>query len=321
MAQGWYGLNTYNVTELKNHSKYNIGSSVSIATWNNMTKNFVCYMPDTNSTISATTTMKFHDCYRVGDTGYAHASFAFNAPGYVAVFPLMFGFAACNEKGERWVVGSKQLLTQVTDTARTYWAATFETSFSWPTASFGIVPFIGVGGHPCYQRFNYTNASGSITYFTGYDNATKATYAGTVPSVSSAKTGAAVFASNCFNQGETNLHGNILCPVDFANWSENAKSSFMGGWNGRSDIPEGQDGYYGHYLGAGFVFCGKTSHTAMPTLSNVPYTINRNVWVFNSSKQRKTAKKITVYNSSKQAKAAHTVTVYGSDGKGRTFHV
>lgn len=321
MAQGWYGLNTYNVTELKNHSKYYMQSSTNIVFWNNMSKNFICYMPDTGSTISATTAIKFHDCYRVGDTGYAHASFAFNAPGYVAVFPLMFGFAGCNEKGERWVIGSKQVLTQETSSGRTYWEATFETSFGWPTASAGVVPFIGVGGHPVYQRYNTSDKSGSITYYTWYNNDTKATYSGTVPSINYANTGAADFAANCFDQSVTGLHANVLCPYVFPNWSENARGSFMGGWNGRNGIPEGQDGYHGHYLGVGFVFCGKTSYTAMPTLSDAPYLINRNVWVFNSSRQRKTAKKITVYNSSKQAKAAHTVTVYGSDGKGRTFHV
>ena len=42
MTQKWYGLNTYNVTELKNDSNYNMGSSKSIVFWNNMSKNFIC---------------------------------------------------------------------------------------------------------------------------------------------------------------------------------------------------------------------------------------------------------------------------------------
>ena len=278
-------------------------------------------MPDTVPTISPTTAIKFHDCYKVGSTGYAHATFAFNAPGYVATFPLMFGFAGVNQAGSVWVIGSKQLLTQETSTGRTYWEATFETSFGWPTASAGVFPFIGVGGHPVYQRYNASDKSGSVTYYTGYNNATKATYSGTVPSINYANTGAADFAANCFDQSVTKMYANVLCPYVFPNWSENAGSSFMGGWNGRSGITEGKDGYCGHYVGAGFVFCGKTSYTAMPKLSDAPYLINRNAWVFNSSKQRKQVKYITVYNSSKNAKQGHTVTVYGSDGKGRTMHI
>ena len=330
MTQYWANLDVVNVTELKNNNTYYLGSSKNIVHWNSMHGNFVCYMPDSHSFVSPTTSIQFHDCYKVGDTGYAHASFAFNCPGYYANFPISVGFAGVNEAGSVWVIGQKQVLTYCTS-APTTWHCTLETSYGWPTEAMGVVPFIALGGVPFGQRYSGSNYTGNVSYYTTDSNTTLATYSANLVSVSNASSVADDFASNCFGityntdrVSPGTWSGKALCPYassDWSfcsNWNTNADSTFIGGWHNRESVyPEG---YGGAHTGVGFVFCGRPiveggSYTSWPSLSTAPFVSTTKVWVFNSSGVPQKAKQVYVYNSSGVPVKAKGLWVYNSSGK------
>jgi len=315
MAQNWCGLFNTGLTELTGHKTYNMNFASPIKAYKNQIKHFITYMPDSNGTVSATTSINFQDCYKASDgKGYAHASFGFNTPGYIAAFPIVFGFVSVDKSGTLRVIGQKQVLTNNPSSAQTQWDTTFETSFTWPTSPRGIVPFIGVGGHPCGQRFYYTDKSGTIYCYTTYNNTTKSSYSGTVPNISSARTGAADFAANAWNQSETGIKANVVCPFIFNDWYDKATSTFIGGWRKRGTSTVGKDGYQNHYIGVGFVFCGD-SYTAIPTYSNSAMQIGMKVYVYTSSGKPVQAKNVYVYNSSGKPVQAKAMYVYNSSGK------
>ena len=308
------------VTQLYNHSKYYHGSDTNIAKWLNMANNFITYMPDSKSYVGATTFLQLHDCYKSGDTGYAHASFAFNTPGYYANFPVAFGFAGVNSAGSVWVIGQKQWVIYNTGVP-THFDAVLEVSFGWPTAACGIVPFIAAGGTQFSQRYWGDSYTGNITYTTEAANSTLAStkYWGNLVSVTGASANADMFASNAYNvtQDHWGATHKICCPYDYSNWNANAGSTFLGGWANRQ--ASYADGWNNCTVGAGFVFCGKPiaeggSYTAWPTLSNAPFTVTTKVWVYDSNGKPQRAKQVWVYNSSGVPTRAKALYVYNSSG-------
>ncbi len=346
MTQYWANLDVVNVTELKKNNDYYFGCNKNIVYWNNMNlgnkttpnlnQNFITYMPDTEAFVCATTAIQFHDCYKVGDYGYAHASFAFSSPGYFANFPISVGFAGINNAGNVWVIGQKQVLTYC-QTAPTFWATTLETKYPWPTEAMGVVPFIAVGGVPFYSRYKGTSVTKACTYYNkwgtrGSDGTYVASTATsskniTATSVTSAVSAADDFATNCFGvTHDTNRvspgvwHGKAVCPFVFPNWTEQADSSFIGGWHNRQAVaPEGTEGHGGAHTGVGFVFCGRPiaeggSYTSWPSLSTAPFVSTTKVWVFNSSGVPQKAKQVYVYNSSGTPVKAKGLWVYNSSG-------
>ena len=346
MTQYWANLDVVNVTELKKNNDYYFGCNKNIVYWNNMNlgnkttpnlnQNFITYMPDTEAFVCATTAIQFHDCYKVGDYGYAHASFAFSSPGYFANFPISVGFAGVNNAGNVWVIGQKQVLTYC-QTAPTFWATTLETKYPWPTEAMGVVPFIAVGGVPFYSRYKGTSVTKACTYYNkwgtrGSDGTYVASTATsskniTATSVTSAVSAADEFATNCFGVTyDTNRvspsvwNGKAVCPFVFPNWTEQADSSFIGGWHNRQAVdPEGTEGYGGAHTGVGFVFCGRPiaeggSYTTWPSLSTAPFVSTTKVWVFNSSGVPQKAKQVYVYNSSGTPVKAKGLWVYNSSG-------
>lgn len=346
MTQYWANLDVVNVTELKKNNDYYFGCNKNIVYWNNMNlgnkttpnlnQNFITYMPDTEAFVCATTAIQFHDCYKVGDYGYAHASFAFSSPGYFANFPISVGFAGVNNAGNVWVIGQKQVLTYC-QTAPTFWATTLETKYPWPTEAMGVVPFIAVGGVPFYSRYKGTSVTKACTYYNkwgtrGSDGTYVASTATsskniTATSVTSAVSAADEFATNCFGvTHDTNRvspsvwNGKAVCPFVFPNWTEQADSSFIGGWHNRQAVdPEGTEGYGGAHTGVGFVFCGRPiaeggSYTTWPSLSTAPFVSTTKVWVFNSSGVPQKAKQVYVYNSSGTPVKAKGLWVYNSSG-------
>ena len=113
MAQNWLGLCNENLTELKSHNKYQLDNATATIVywdnWNDVGNNFVCYMPSSNSFICGRPAIRFHDCYKASNgKGYAHASFAFRAPGYIAGFPIDFGFASIKQDGTLSVIGQSK---------------------------------------------------------------------------------------------------------------------------------------------------------------------------------------------------------------------
>lgn len=320
MAQNWLGLCNENLTELKGHNKYQLDNATATIVywneWNDVEDSFVCYMPDSNRFICGRPAIRFHDCYKASDgKGYAHASFAFRAPGYIAGFPIDFGFASINQAGTLSVIGQKQLYTAVTEGSvkETYWNATFETSFTWPTVPTGIIPFIAVGGMSFGQRFNGTDQNTSVSYFNSWNpnTATKKTYTRLCPSKNiSAKAGRDDIASNMFTMSWNSGWGaKVLCPVDFSNWKDNASTTFIGGWKNRGDS-------YDSYLGVGFFFCGgtKADCTSWPSFSSAPYKVSSKIWVYNSAGKPLPAQNIYVYNSSGVPQKAKAVYRYNSSG-------
>lgn len=320
MAQNWLGLCDENLTELKNHNKYQLGNATSTIVywdnWNDVGNNFVCYMPSSGSFICGRPAIRFHDCYKASDgKGYAHASFAFRAPGYIAGFPIDFGFASVNQSGTLSVIGQKQVYTATPEGSgtETYWNSTFETSFTWPTVPTGIIPFIAVGGMEFTKRFNGTNQSTSVSYFTSWNpNSTaKSTYKTACPSRNiSAISGRDDIASNLFPMSYNSGWGaKVLCPVVFSNWHGDASTTFIGGWKNRG-------ANYNSYLGAGFFFCGgtKADCTSWPSFSSAPYKVSSKIWVYNSAGTPLSAKNIYVYNSSGVPQKAKAVYRYNSSG-------
>ncbi len=326
MTQYWANLDVVNVTELKNNSTYYLGSSANIVYWSNKTGNFIYFMPDTKSYVAATTSIQFHDCYKVNDKGWAHASYGFNLPGYVANFPISFGFAGVNEAGSVWVIGQKQVVTYCTSKP-TRWTCTLETSFTWPTAACGVVPFIAAGGVSFWQRYSGTAYTGNYTYYTTTTGTTEksAKAPKSLYSVTSAVSNADAFASNCFNVSHdtsrvspSTWSGKAACPIYLDNWVDKADSSFIGGWHNRQSAYA--EGYGGATTGTGYVFCGKPineggSYNAWPTLSTSPYNVTTKVWVYNSSGTPVKAKQVWVYNSSGTPVKAKALYVYNSSGK------
>lgn len=320
MAQNWLGLCNENLTELKNHNKYQLGNATSTIVywdnWNDVGNNFVCYMPSSHMFICGRPAIRFHDCYKASDgKGYAHASFAFRAPGYIAGFPIDFGFASVNQAGTLSVIGQKQVYTACPEGQgeETYWNATFETSFSWPTVPTGIIPFIAVGGMSFGQRYNGTDQNTSVSYFNSWNpnTVTKSTYTRLCPSKNiSAKAGRDDIASNVFsNSWNSGWGAKVLCPAVFSNWKEQASTTFIGGWKNRGDS-------YDSYLGVGFFFCGDTKADCVswPTFSSAPYKAGSKIWVYNSAGTPLSAKNIYVYNSSGVPKKAKAVYRYNSSG-------
>lgn len=346
MAQRWkWTYKDSNITDLSsNPGKYVMGNTDFIVFHNNMktrptntdsdasnSQYFVMYMPDSNNYIYATTAIKFHDCYRVDNTGYAHASFAFIAPGYLAGFPLSFGFAGVNKAGSVWSIGQMQTFTQ-SNATRTSWTANLEISFGWPTEPAGIAPFISVGGVPFYSRYNTSDSSNkTVRGYSDWSGGSEKSYTRSLGTVSSAKTNGTTpspdeFASNAFNityNGWDNSDSGYstspsgakaLCPVDFSNWVENADSSFMYGWkNTAQEWPNGRNGLY---LGCGSVFgTGSTSTYGSPlAFNNVAFSCTLRVWVYNSSGAPQVAKQVYVYDSSGVPKKAKHLYVYNSSG-------
>lgn len=343
MTQYWANLDVVNVTELKNNSTYYLGSSKNIVYWDSMhlgkpatstrEDNFISYMPDTKAYVCATTAIQFHDCYKSGNKGYAHASFAFSSPGYYANFPISFGFAGVNEAGSVWVIGQKQVLI-FCQTPPTFWACTLETSYNWPTAAMGVVPFIAVGGVPFGQRYKGTPITKACTYYNTWGtrdsngiyvaNTAKTSKDISATSVTSAVSAADDFAIGCF--GITNntdrvspgtWNGHALCPFVFPNWVDKADSTFIGGWHNRESVYA--EGYGGAYTGVGFAFCGRPiaeggTYTGWPSLSTAPFVSTTKVWVFNSSGVPQKAKQVYVYNSSGTPVKAKGLWVYNSSG-------
>ena len=324
-----------NLTDLSTVSgnTYVMGKSGYIAFHNNMSTYksgsttkafFTMYMPDTSRYIYATTAIKFHDCYKVGNTGYAHASFGFIAPGYMAGFPISFGFAGVNKAGSVWSMGQMQCYT-TSDSTYTAWTGNFEISFGWPTEPLGVVPFISLGGVPFYQRF-YTSGSSNqqVRGYEGWSGGNITSHTRSLGVVSSANSDADGFASNAFNttwDGWDYNNGNgstaagsakSLCPVDFVNWTENADSSFIGGWINRQGQKQGE----GAYLGTGTVFCTDSTSTygSALTYSNAAFQCSVKVWVYDSAGKPQRAKQVYVYNSSGAPVKAKHLYVYNSSG-------
>lgn len=320
MAQNWLGLCNENLTELKNHNKYQLDNATSTIVywneWNDVKDSFVCYMPDSNRFICGRPAIRFHDCYKASNgKGYAHASFAFRAPGYIAGFPIDFGFASIKQDGTLSVIGQKQVYTATPEGSgtETYWNATFETSFTWPTVPTGIIPFIAVGGMSFGQRYNGTDQNTSVSYFNSWNpnTATKKTYTRLCPSKNiSNKAGRDDIASNMFTMSWNSGWGaKVLCPAVFSNWKGNASTTFIGGWKNRGDS-------YDSYLGVGFFFCGgtKADCTSWPSFSSAPYKVSSKIWVYNSAGKPLPAQNIYVYNSSGVPQKAKAVYRYNSSG-------
>lgn len=323
MAQRWLGLTQTAMTQITDRSKYYMGNTTnSIVLHSNMHENFITYMPDSKTFISATTAINFHDCYKVGDTGYAHASFAFIAPGYYAGFPIAFGFAGVNKAGSVWVIGQKQVYVQ-SDTTNTKWEAAFETSFGWPTEPAGVLPFISVGGVPFWKRYKGTAASTAVKYYENYAGGNIKTFNYSLQSTNIANIESGdTIASNAFNQtydGWTTTDtgfsisgkgAKALCPVVYPNWVENANSSFIGGWKNRGDSNNS------YPVGVGTVFATSTTATygSAPKFDNAAFSCAVKVWVYDSAGKPQKAKQVYVYNSSGAPVRAKHLYVYNSSG-------
>lgn len=321
MSQLWQNLVAENITPIDDSTDYTFSRTNYIVLHNNRYGQFVMYMPSSKSFISATTAIKFHDCYKVGDTGYAHASFAFIAPGYLAGFPISFGFAGVNKSNSVWIIGQKQVYTR-SDSTYTYWNSTLETSFGWPTEPLGVVPFISVGGVPFYQRYSGTATNTAIKYYEGYSGGNIKTYTKSVQSTNIANdTNGDNFASNAFNvtYDTWKFGAKALCPVDFTNWVENADSSFIGGWKNRQGFPQGYDdagNKINKYLGVGTVFATNSNETYGSKLvfDNAAFSCAVKVWVYDSAGKPQRAKQVYVYNSSGAPVKAKHLYVYNSSG-------
>lgn len=273
------------------------------------------YMPFTGKTVAATTMIKFHDVKKGSDgNAHAYATFAFATPGYDAPMPVSFGFAAIPKAEKPWVIGQEQVLVKSDSADGTHWSATFEAVFGYPTMTFGIMPFIAVGGHPLYQRYPYAKMSNvSCEYFKSWspsnlekDFVTK--FAVTDKYSTGVATDEAYdFAADCFNQSQTGESGLVLCPYDFTFWQD--KANYINGWGTR-----GQADLAGHTVGSGIMFCGrsKCSFTtdSPPTYYDTPYVINKGVYVYDAAGKQRHADKIFVYDSSGKKKQVAHLYVY-----------
>lgn len=319
--QQWYSLdneasNASVITELYDNDKtYNSSASYDscIKVWENQYDSFSMYMPVSGNTVAATTMIKFHDVKKNGNNANVWATFAFSTPGYLAPMPISFGFAAISRK-EHWIIGQKKVLTRSSDASSgTRWLTTLKATFTYPTMSFGIIPFIAVGGHPLYQRYYPTYDNVSCGYFRCW-NTTEKMYKTVwgVKDRGAFKNNGDDFAANCFNQSQTNQSGLVLCPYEFAFWEDTA--SYIGGWGNRGQADGG-----GHTVGSGIMFCGRDKYNFStdnpPTYYDCPYVINKGVFVYDRTGKVRHADKIFVYDSDKKKRQVSHLYVYNGSGK------